>query len=289
MTDVLTEQDRLRQIKKRIRILKQRPEKSKKELFFARLLPDGRIHTPGHIAEGGVDLDTLKVRIVPDVIIGYVEEKKVAKFKGVILDSLHIETFLRLDERFWRWPFKTSALAHGEYHRKVAGNWWRDEAPIIIADILERLEKDINDAWKKRGDMNTREAQGLINRKMPEIISELKSKFKAEARIYPVDEPAARKAQLAAGPIHIYQNFQIAALVNIKFGLSTEKIKKMQEIVGTGIDGIYGKRTLNAVKAYQKRLTALGLYEGPEGGLWNGATETAYEKYTAKAGENEEE
>ena len=275
MTLVLTKQDRTRQIKKKIRILKQRPQECKKELFFASLLPDGSVRTQGHIAEGGVVLDSLKVRIVLDVSIGYVEEKKVARIKGVTLKSLEIESFLRVDGRFWRRPFKTSAIAHGEYHRKVAEDWWRDEAPPVLADILKGLEEEIDAARHKIGDMNTREAQAIINRKMPGIILKLKSKFKEEAPIYPMDEPEARRAQLSPGPIRIFENFQIAALVNVKFGYSAEKIKKIQEIVGTKIDGIYGKKTLGAVRKYQKHLGELGLYEGPQNGLWDDKTERA--------------
>jgi hypothetical protein len=64
-------------------------------------------------------------------------------------------------------------------------------------------------------------------------------------------------------------------LVNVKFGYSAEKIREIQEIVGTGIDGLYGKKTLSAVKKYQEHLSDLGLYEGRANGLWDDETERA--------------
>jgi len=61
----------------------------------------------------------------------------------------------------------------------------------------------------------------------------------------------------------------------VRFGYSTEKIKEIQKIVGTEVDGLYGEKTLNAVKKHQKHLSEPGLYEGPANGLWDAATEAS--------------
>ncbi|KPJ57763.1 MAG: hypothetical protein AMS15_09640, partial [Planctomycetes bacterium DG_23] len=63
--------------------------------------------------------------------------------------------------------------------------------------------------------------------------------------------------------------------MNVRFGYSTEKIKEIQKIVGTEVDGLYGEKTLNAVKKYQEDLTGLGVYKGPANGLWDAATEAS--------------
>jgi hypothetical protein len=224
MTEILSKQERTSQIKKRIHIQKRAPEKCEKQLFFAWLGPDGRVQTRGHMAEGGVDLDSLRMRLTLVVSIGYVEEKKVAQIKGVALGSLEIASFVRVDERFWRWPFKESAIAHGEHHRKVAADWWQREAPPIIAPFLEELEKEIENAWKRNPDLTVKDAQAIVTRKTPQIVSQLKKRFKDDTLVYSADEETgARRAELAAGPIHIHENFQIAALVNVKFGYLPRK------------------------------------------------------------------
>lgn len=267
MSEVLTKQDRTSRIKKRIRILKQEAQKCEKELFFTGIGPEGSVQTRGHMAQGGVELESLRMRIALVVSIGYVEEKKVARIKGVALEFLEIGSFVQVDERFWRWPFKKSAIAHGEHHRKVAADWWRDEAPSIIAGFLEELEKEIADAWKKKPDLTLKEAQAIINRKTPEIIAELKERFKDDVLVYsPSEEAGACRAQLAAGPIHLWENFQIAALVNIRFGYLRYQIIGIQKIVGTKPDGLYGRKTRRAVKDLQE---ALNLPKDKANGIWD--------------------